>query len=158
MERRDVLKSASAVAAVSTAGMAGCSGILGGGCSKPKDDMTESLPDSDDYEQEGEVFEGDGENQEDVESTVAAGYVGPDDERYSFSIIEFSSKDAAKDQAEEASSGGNDSGDSDRAGGYIIVGKYAYAASAPDEESLKSFMKASPSLSDGCVNNNLETN
>lgn len=152
MERRDVLKSASAVAAASTVGLAGCSGILGGGCSKPKDDFEDSLPDSDDYEEQGDPEAGEGS--EDTEEAIFASYAGPDDEFYFFSIAEFSSEDAAEEGTEQVSEG---SGESEGASGYIRVGKYIYAAGGPGEDELEEFMKASPTISDGCVNNNLET-
>lgn len=134
--------------------MAGCGGILGGGgCSKPKDDFTKSMPDSDDYKVQGEVSTGDGEGQEDIEKTAGGLYKGPDGEGYFFVIAEFSSKDVAKEKAKNASS---DASGSDGAYGYIITGKYGYVASGPSKDKVKKFMKTSPTLGDSCVENNIE--
>ena len=153
MERRDVLKSASTLAAASTVGLAGCGGILGGGCSKPKDDFKKSMPDSDDYK--GEVSTGSGEGSEDIKKTASGFYEGPDGNGYYFVIIEFSSKDVASEKAKNASSN-TGSSSNDGAAGYIVTGKYGYTAGGPSKEKVKTFMKTSPTLSDGCVDNNVE--
>jgi len=153
MERRDVLKSASTLAAASTVGMAGCNGILGGGgCDTPGDNLEDSLPDSSDYEMQGEASTGSGD-QDNVESTVSALYTGPDDGEFLFGITQFDSSDTASSEAENVSS---DASGSDSAFGYIVVEEYAFVAAGPDEDSVTSIMKASPTLSDGCVDNNIE--
>lgn len=155
MERRDVLKSASTLAAASTVGMAGCSsGLLGGGCDTPGDNLEDSFPDSDDYSLQGEITTNDGEDSEDVEQSAAGFYAGPDDEEYIFSISEFSSEDVASEEADNASEEG--AGDAEGAFGYIQTGAYIFIAGGPDEDSVNTFMKASPTLSDGCVDDNLE--
>jgi hypothetical protein len=153
MERRDILKSASTLAAASTVGMAGCNGILGGGgCDTPGDNLEDSLPDSDDYEMQGEATTGSGE-QDNVESTVSALYIGPDDGEFLFGITQFSSSDEASSEAENVSS---DASGSDGAFGYIVVDSYVFVAFGPDEDSTTAIMKASPTLSDGCVDDNIE--
>jgi hypothetical protein len=153
MERRDVLKSASTLAAASTVGMAGCSGgglLGGGGCDTPGDNLEDSLPDSSDYEQQGEATTGSGG--ENVESTISALFTGPDDEQLFFGITEFSDADTASSEANNVSS--EDTGEG--AFGYITADAYVYFAFGPDEDSVTSLMKASPTLGDGCVDNNLE--
>jgi hypothetical protein len=147
MERRDVLKSASTVAAASTVGLAGC-GILGGGCDTPGDNLEDSLPDSDDYEEQ-ETFS---EPSEDQEDAAAGFYVGPDDGEFIFSVVEYDSSDTASEEAENASSEGTEGG----AFGYIQTGAYIFGAAGPDEDAVTEFMKTSPTLSDGCVDNNIE--
>lgn len=155
MERRDVLKSASALAAASTVGMAGCSGILGGGCDTPGDNLEDSFPESDDYSRQGEVSTGSGEGQDNVDRTATGFYTDSNDEGYIFAISEFSSEDAAADEADNASEAGT--GDfNDGAFGYIQTGAYIFVGGGPDEDSVTAFMKASPTLSDGCVDDNIE--
>ena len=153
MERRDVLKSASAMAAASTAGLAGCSGILGGGsCDTPGDTLQDSFPDSSDYEQQGDPTTGGGG--ENVESSTSAFYVGPDDEQFIFSITEFSSADTASSETGNLTA--EDAGSAEGAFGYIVADAYVYLALGPSEDAVTSFMKASPTLGDGCVDNNAE--
>ena len=153
MDRRDVLKSASALAAASTVGMAGCNGILGGGgCGTPGDNLEDSLPDSDDYEQQGETFSSDGENQEDVERTILAGYTGPDGGEFVFAITEYSSSDVASNEADNGTD--EDTGELG-AVGYIQTGAFIFVGGGPDEDSVESLMGASPTL-EGCVGNNIE--
>lgn len=154
MERREVLKSTSALAAASTVGMAGCSGILGGGgCDEPGDDLEDSLPDSDDYEQQGDPTSAGGDGQEDIERSIVAAYVGPDDEQFFFGITEFSSSDVASDEADNVSE--DQTGDLDGEFGYIQTGAYVYYAFGPDEDSVEEFMGTSPTLGD-CVGGNIE--
>ncbi len=148
MERRDVLKSASTVAAASTVGLAGC-GILGGGCDTPGDNLEDSLPDSDDYEQQQETFSEPGENAEDA---VGAFYVGPDDGEFIFVISEYEDESTASDEAENTSDESTEGG----AFGYIQTGAYIFGAAGPDEDAVTEIMKASPTLSDGCVDDNIE--
>jgi hypothetical protein len=162
MERRDVLKSASTLAAVSTVGLAGCSGgglLGGGGCSTP-DSLSDSYPEGDSYNQQqkssgsGSDFFG-----ENVEGFASAAYTGSNDNRYTFIALEYSNESVASDQTENASdAGGGGSGGATptTASGYIQAGAYIFVASGPDESSVTSFMKASPTFSDGCVDNNLE--
>lgn len=154
MERRDVLKSASALAAASTVGMAGCSGILGGGCDTPGENLEDSFPEGDDYSQQGEPTTDDGEGQENTERSATGLYRGPDDEEFIFSIVEFSSEDTATSELDNATESGQTP--EEGAFGYLQNGAYVFVATGPDEDSVTEFMKASPTLSDGCVDDNIE--
>jgi hypothetical protein len=155
MERRDVLKSASALAAASTVGLAGCSGggpLGGGGCDTPGDNLEDSLPDSDDYEQQGEVFTTEGEDQEDIERSAFAAYSGPDGEEFVFAVTEYSSSDVASEEADN----GTDEGTGDFGTvGYIQTDAFIFVGGGPDESSVEEFMGTSPTL-EGCVGDNIE--
>lgn len=161
MERRKFLVS---VGAGSVSGLAGCSGVNTGdsddstneedaACTPPAgDSLEDSLPDSDDYEMQGDPTTSSGE-QDNIESTVSAIYTGADDADFLLSIAEFSSSDAASAEADNIQS---EAGNVEEAFGYIVTGKYVFLALGPDERTVTSFMKASPTLSDGCVDNSLE--
>ena len=62
---------------------------------------------------------------------------------------------ADADNASEFGAGGG-SGTPDTAVGYIQSGAYLFVATGPSESDVTSFMQASPTLSDGCVDNNVE--
>lgn len=152
MERRDVLKSASTLAAASAVGMAGCSGILGGGCDTPGDNLEDSFPDSGDYDIQGNgISTTDDAEGEDLVRTAAAFYSGPDDDGYLFAISELSSEDVASEQVGNIS----DSGGFEGSLGYIQTGAYVYTGGGPDESSVEEFMSTSPTLGD-CVSDNIE--
>lgn len=152
MKRRRFLVSIGVGSAI---GLAGCaeSELGGTGCAQPEaDNLEASLPESDDYEMQGEPTTSSGE-QDNIESTISAVYTAPDDEQLFFSIVEFSSPDTA---SEEAGSLSEEAGDFEGVIGYIVTEKYILSAFGPDESTVKSFMKASSTLGDGCVDNNIE--
>jgi hypothetical protein len=164
MERRDVLKSASALAAASTVGLAGCNGILGGddgngsggggnSCDTPGENLEDSFP-SGDYELQGSATTSDGSGQENVERTASGFLVGPDGGEFIFSVNEFSSSGVASDEAANASD--TEQGDFQGAFGYLQTGAYVFVAGGSDKDSVTALMKASPTLSDSCVDNNLQ--
>ena len=157
MDRRQYLGALT----VAVAGFAGCSessdGTDGGdeddeepSCDTPGEDLADALPDSDDYEQQGEPSTTEGEQQDNIERGIIAAYVGPDDEQFFFGITEFSSSDAASEEVASVTPG-----DSDGEFGYIRTGAYVYYASGPDEDAVEELMGASPPL-EGCVGANVE--
>ena len=166
MERRKFL--ATTVGAGSVIGLAGCAGGDNGDsddstddsgdeedieCSQPASDNLEgSLPDSDDYEQQGEVFTTAGEDQEDIEGTAFAGYSGPDGGDFLFAVTEYSSLDVASEQAESVTD--EDAGDYG-ALGYIQTGAFIFVGGGPDKNSIGEFMGTSPTL-EGCVRDSIE--
>jgi len=152
MERRTVLRSTSALATASAVGLAGCSGILGGGgCGTPSDDLEGALPSGGDYEQQGDPTTSDGGENEDIEQTIIAGYTGPDDEELLFGISEFSDADTASEEEQNVSEDAGGDGEF----GYIIAEEFVYFASGPDEESVEALLSESEPLS-GCVSGNVE--
>lgn len=170
MERRKFLGSVGAASAI---GLAGCadSELSGTGCAQPDGDNLEaSLPESSDYEMQGEPITGSGKQddsadetvgepttssgeQDTIESTISAAYSDTDGEQLVFSIVEFSSPDTASEEADSLS---EEVGNLEGVIGYIVTEKYVFSAFGPDESTVTSFMKTSSTLDDGCVDNNIE--
>lgn len=150
MQRRDVLKSMGGVAAMTTIGLAGCSG--GGGCGKPSDGLEGALPDSEDYSMSGQPSSMGG-MMPGLEGTVYAFYSGPDGTGFGFGITEFSDSDSTK------KNGGGMSQTMSQQGsvvGRITAGRFLYFASGPDKDSVKEFMATAGPLDSDCVDSNVE--
>jgi hypothetical protein len=155
MKRREALKSASVFLTATTVGLAGCIGGSGGGstCEEPGETLADSFPDSDDYAINGEVTTVEAAGQEDVEVEGSAFYTGPDGGELVFSLTEYSSEDVASDETDTVDEQGSGF---DGAVGYIQTGPYIFAGIGSDEDSVTGLLKASPTLSDGCVDDNIE--
>jgi hypothetical protein len=161
MQRRDVLRSATAIVAASTAGLAGCSGgnereratptpVDPGdtsACRPPSGALTAALPQSDSYDRVGDVTTTDGSHDDGVERTAYTLYSGPDGEEYYSSVTEFSSAAAADEGTErQRAQGGHDNGTL----GLVQFDQYVYFAAGPDQEVVRDLL-AQSSLSEDCL-------
>lgn len=155
MNRRNILRSASALVTASTVGLAGCIGGDGGGgnrsCDVPDGDLEDNFPDGGDYTLQNEIRVVEEASAEGQESEASAFYNGPEGEMI-FQITEYSSEATAEEETSTVSEQG--SGYSGSVG-YIRTGAYIISAIGGDDSSVKSILKSSP-LSDGCVDDNVE--
>jgi hypothetical protein len=146
MKRREALRTTAVVAA--TAGIAGCSGILGGGCGKPSGDLEDALPSGGDYEQQGDVNTD--SNSENVVNAASTNYEGQDDEMLFAGVSEFEDADTASEEADDAENSGEGEF------GYVIVDEFVYFGWGPDEDSVRGLLAGFEPLNEGCVENNVE--
>jgi hypothetical protein len=154
MNRRDILKSTSALVTASTVGLAGCIGGDGGGnssCGVPSGDLKDHFPDSSDYTLQNQIRVVEDPTTEGQEREASAFYNGPDGEM-TFQIVEYSSETLAAEETNTVSEQGSGYAGSV---GYIQTGAYIISAIGADKSSVKSILKATP-LSDGCVDDNVE--
>jgi len=152
--RRTVLKGTAGLAAVSMSGLAGCSGILGGGhdCGRPGSDLTGALPGENpgqyfrDAEPDTGVVDEDG-----VTGSARAQYSGPEGYAYVFTIYQYDSSSTAESAWADRSI---DEGQV----GYILAGKYVYAVSTQlgSESAVDNLLVAADPLSLTCVEDNTE--
>jgi hypothetical protein len=161
MNRRDILKSMSALVAVSTAGLAGCIGGDGGGsgggsgesrsCDVPGGNLKDYFPDSDDYTLQDPIRVIEQSSIEGQEREADAFYNGPNGEMV-FQITQYSSETVAAEETTTVSEQGSGYAGSV---GYIQTGTYIISAIGADKSTVKDIMKATP-LGDGCVDDNVE--
>jgi hypothetical protein len=171
MERRDVLERAGALATVSIAGLAGCSGDSAGGdntpdptsdgstpesdgagsaCGTPEGDLTGAFPDSESYQQQDSQVNEES-SQEGMVSSAFAAYTDSADDRYSLRVFEYENPETATTESEKAA----DQSNSDTGViGYIVAEEFAYVGFGPDEASLIEFMETSSLLAE-CVEANI---
>jgi hypothetical protein len=161
MQRRDVLRSATAIVTASTAGLAGCSdgneeeqstptpadpGDTSA-CQPPSESLPAALPQSDAYERTSDVTTTERSHDEGIERTAYALYRGPDGEEYYCSVTEFSSAAAADEGTErQRAQGGHDNDTL----GLVQFDRYVYFAAGPDRETVRDLL-AQSSLSEECL-------
>jgi hypothetical protein len=155
MNRRDILRSTSALVTASTVGLAGCLGGDGGGenrrCDVPDGDLEDNFPDDEDYTLKNEIRVVEESSAEGQEREASAFYDGPEGEMI-FQITEYSSETTAEEETTTVSEQGSGYGGSV---GYVQTGAYIVSAIGTDESAVKNIMKASQ-LSEGCVDDNVE--
>jgi hypothetical protein len=152
-QRRQILKVAATSGVVA---LAGCSGGDDGGtesrCEIPTDALADSFPDSTEYTVDGEITTMNAENQENTAAVASAFYTDSTGAELIFQIAEYSSETVAAEKTDTVTEQG--SGYSG-AVGYIQTGAYIFSAIGSDESAVKEILKASPTLSDSCVEDNV---
>ncbi|WP_436933480.1 hypothetical protein [Halovenus marina] len=152
-QRRQIL---TVVGTSSIVALAGCSGSDDGGskssCETPTDTLADSFPDTAEYTVDGEITTMNAENQENTATVASAFYTGPSGAELIFQITEYSSETVAADRTDTViEQGSGYSG----AVGYIQTGAYIFSAIGSDEASVEEILKASPTLSERCVEDNV---
>jgi hypothetical protein len=148
MRRRDVVVT---VTAGATAGLAGCSSILGGGCSAPSGSASDALPDDTDRFQREGGLPGSSQTPDDAESSALAVYSDGSGTRALFTVTKYGDESTAREEAESASE--SDTGVSvggDAVVGVLQAGAFVVSVVAPDEGSVESLVAAS-AFGDACT-------
>ena len=156
MRRRDFL----GATAVLATGLSGCSSPAEGteaptptpigdtaACAPPDGALADALPDSTEYERQGDVTASDATHDDGVTRLAYALYRGPDGEEYYCGITEFESTAAANEGTVRTRAEG---GHSTAVLGLVQFGEYVFFAAGPDRERVRDIL-ATTSLGEACL-------
>jgi hypothetical protein len=160
MQRRDVLKSATAVLTAGTAGLTGCSSRSESGteqtpeplgdapaCQPPSGSLADALPAAPNFDQQGDVTASDASHDDGVERTAYALYQGPDEGTYYCSISEFTSAATADEGTTRVRLEG---GNSNAVLGLVQFDRWVFFGAGPDREQVRQLLGAT-ALSEACL-------